>query len=367
MQPLNSTLSTLPYLIEGESRSLNAENPNGEKAAGGRASGPLGVGRKGRAFISLEPGETATLADIRGAGMIQHIWMTVTDQTESGPYVLRDLVLRMYWDGEQTPSVEVPLGDFFCNGFGARALVNSLPITVVPRGGMNSYFPMPFADGARIEVTSEHPQTIRAFFFQIDFLKLDALPPGTGTFHAQWRRSRTTNLREDYVILDGVRGDGQYVGTYLGVAALERYWWGEGEFKFFLDGDNEWPTICGTGIEDYFGGAWAFQDRDGHTGEVRVHTFSTPYLGYPFYSREDETRGNPYSRDALPMHGMYRWHVLDPIRFRQDLKVTVQQIGHQGSSLFERSDDVCSVAYWYQREPHAAFPSFLPAPERRPR
>jgi hypothetical protein len=359
-------LATVPLLTAGRSRAITAENPRGEKGAGGAATSLLGPGRKGRAYLGLDVGQTAMLAEIDGPGVIRHIWMTVADQTAEHDFVLRDLVLRMWWDEESEPSVEVPLGDFFCNGFGARCDVMSLPIVVAPHGGMNSYLPMPFARRARVGITSEHPVPIEAFFYQIDYQLVDELPPGIGYLHAQWRRERATTIGRDYAVLDGVHGRGKYIGTYLAIAALERYWWGEGEMKFFIDGDDALPTICGTGTEDYVGGAWAFQRELGGV-DPRPVTYSAPYFGYPYHATADQARQSPYARETTPQHGMYRWHLLDPISFESDLRVTLQQIGHDGRRLFERSDDVSSVAYWYQDEPHGPFPA-LPGPEqRRPR
>lgn len=350
----------------GRSRAVNPENPRGDKGAGGTAAGPLGPGRKGRPSVALGAGETVTLAAIEGAGVIRHLWITVTDQTARNHFVLRDLVLRMWWDGEATPSVEVPLGDFFCNGFGQRALVTSVPIHVAPTGGMNCWFPMPFADGARIEITSEHPVAIDSgLYYQVDYEALDALPPDVGRFHAQFRRTNPTVRGVDHVVLDGVAGRGQYVGTYVAVAALERYWWGEGEMKFFIDGDTDLPTICGTGLEDYAGGAWLFQDR--MDGDPVPLTYSGPYAGFPYHATTDDSRFATSARAMPPMYGLYRWHLPDPIRFETDLRVTLQQIGHDGTALFERSDDVATVAYWYQLEPHAPFPTFPDARARRPR
>lgn len=348
-----------------QSRSINAENPTGAPGAAASAASALGPGRKGRAFISLESGETAELANIVGPGVIRHIWMTVPDRTEAGPFVLRDLVLRMYWDEDREPSVEVPLGDFFCNGFATRAEVTSAPIVVAPTGGMNSYFPMPFRRSARITLTSEHAGDIEAVFYQIDYSLGDALADDVGIFHAQWRRSRTAPGL-DHVIVDGIRGAGAYVGTFVALTALGRFWWGEGEVKFFIDGDENLPTIAGTGLEDYVGGAWAFQDRLDRDSEPTVHTFSTPYFGYPQRETADRTRRSPYATAMPPAHGMYRWHLPDPVRFDHDLRVTLQQIGHDGTDLFERSDDICTTAYWYQREPHAPFPSLPKASLRRP-
>lgn len=363
-----SMFPNFPALGHGRSRAINAENPTGEKSGGGKAASPLGPGRKGSPCLrDLRPGSVTTLAEIEGCGIIQHIWITVDSKTgDADRYVLRDLVLRMYWDGETAPSVEAPLGDFFCCGFGQECLVNSLPIVVAPSRGLNCYFPMPFRSHARIELENQHRNPIPAFFYQIDYNLYDSLPEETEYFHACWNRERLTQLGKDYTVLDGVWGGGTYLGTYLGIQTLERYWWGEGEFKFYIDGDKDYPTICGTGTEDYFGGSWSFARQE--NGRTVEQNYCTPFLGYPYYSNRDEGIHNPYHNDdAPPMRGFYRFHLPDPIYFEQDLRVTVQQIGVSYGGLFERQDDVCSVAYWTQREPHQAFPPLMSAKERWPR
>jgi hypothetical protein len=336
-------------LRDVQTRSITAENPDGEVGAGGQAASDLGPSRKGRPCISIEEGETATIADVEGPGRITHVWCTVPTETETSDVVLRDLVLRMYWDGEDDPSVEVPLGDFFCNGHARRYDVSSMPVVVAPDGGMNVYFPMPFRESARITLENQHVDDVHGFYYQIDY-ELGAVDPDAAYFHAQWRRENPTTRGEDYTIVDGIEGEGQYVGTFLAWAALSRHWWGEGEVKFYLDGDDEYPTLCGTGTEDYVGGAWCFG-----------RTYSTPFLGYPFHEVRGEGQGAP------PLHGLYRWHLPDPVRFREDLRVTVQQIGARKEGYFERSDDVSSVAYWYQREPHAPFPDLPDRSARLPR
>ncbi|MBU2663743.1 DUF2961 domain-containing protein [Actinoplanes bogorensis] len=349
------------------SRSINAENPTGAPGLGARTASPLGPGRKGTAYLPLPAGETLTLADIEGPGVIRHIWITVADRTEAGPFVLRDLVLRAYWDGSDTPSVEVPLGDFFCNGFATRALVTSVPIVVAPTGGMNSYIPMPFRTGARITLESQHPGDLEHIFFQIDYTT-GPVEADAGYFHAQWRRSNgTTALGEDHVILDGVEGSGVYLGTYVALASLTRFWWGEGEVKFYVDGDSDFPTLCSTGLEDYAGGAWAFQDELRASPEPVVQTFSAPYFGYPYRSIADTTKASPFSTPTAPMHGLYRFHVPDPIYFDERLRVTLQQIGAWDHGLFERQDDISTTAYWYQNAPAAALPALPSARERWPR
>lgn len=367
MNEFGNLLSSMMMLKSGRSRSINWENRTGEKGAGCKAASALGPSRKGSPCVGrIEPGERVTLADIEGPGVIQHIWVTVDDTTPNGRFVLRDLVLRMYWDEEETPSVECPLGDFFLNGFARGYEVVSLPMTVNPKRGMNSYLQMPFARRARIVLENQHLGAISAFFYQVDYCLYDALPENAGYFHAQWRRQRLTEKGKDYVLLDNVRGKGQYIGTFLALTTLERYWWGEGEMKFYIDGDRDYPTQCSTGTEDYFGGAWSFGSMD-EQGRMREKTYCTPFAGYPFYSRDDNFVNAYFMSECPPMRAFYRWHVMDPILFEKDLRVELQQIGVCERGLFERQDDVSSVAYWYQREPHAPFPALPGAGERWPR
>jgi len=331
------------------------------------AASALGPSRKGAPCIkSILPGETMVLCNMEGPGVIAHIWITVTDQTPAGRYVLRDLVLRMYWDEEDVPSVEVPLGDFFLNGFARGYLVNAQPIVVNPKRGMNCYFPMPFERRAKITLENQHEGEIQGFFYQIDYTLLDAPLAHAGTFHALWNRKRTTVLGEDYVIADNIRGKGHYVGTFLALQTLERAWWGEGEIKFYIDGDDRYPTICGTGTEDYFGGAWSFGGKD-DLHQTLEQTYNTPYLGYPFYSRDDNYQNDFFHSECPPMRALYRFHIPDPILFDSNLRVTMQQIGANEHGLFERQDDVSTVAYWYQQEPHVPFAPLPGAPLRWPR
>lgn len=361
-------LGGLPCYTGGRSRAITAENPTGEKGGGGHAASGLGAGRKGSPCIpQLDSGETKILADIRGIGVIEHIWITVTDKTSGqNAFVLRDLVLRMYWNGEAAPSVECPLGDFFCCGFGQSYLVNSMPIVVNPTRGFNCYFPMPFGGRARITIENQNEEPVCGFFYQIDYCLYDALPENACYFHAQWRRQPLTEKARDYVVLDGVKGQGQYVGTFLALSTLERYWWGEGEMKFYLDGDTDYPTICGTGTEDYFGGAWSFADQQ--NGRTTENTYNSLYQGYPFHSTADDRVHNDYHMDDCPpMRAFYRFHIADPIYFAQDLRVTLQQLGSWNRGLFERQDDVATVAYWYQTLPQAAFPALPPRMARWPR
>lgn len=368
MDYFQNSLAGLPLLRKGKSRSINWENRNGEKGKGGMAASHLGPSRKGSPCIPvLEAGATETLAHMEGPAVIQHIWITVTDRvSDQNRFLLRDLVLRIYWDGEETPSVESPLGDFFCCGFGASYSVNSMPISVNPVRGFNSYFPMPFRREARITIENQCEESIPNFFYQVDFCLLPELPDEIGYFHAQWRRQRVTEIGKDYVILDGVKGRGQYVGTYMALTALERDWYGEGEIKFYIDGDEDYPTICGTGTEDYFGGAWAFAVQE--NGRSVETPYCSPFLGFPYYSCHRDFVHNPaHEEGQLPQRSFYRWHIPDPILFEEDLRVTIQQIGVRPGGLFERQDDVATVAYWYQTEPHVPFAKLMDRMERWPR
>jgi D-arabinan exo alpha-(1,3)/(1,5)-arabinofuranosidase (non-reducing end) len=349
----NMSLGNIMKLSNAKTRSITAENVYGEKGKGGMAEvsatpqpevtrigqkwdGPnscardLGRSWKVRPCLTLAKESVTTLMDVDGPAIIQHIWITVD------PKWYRDLILRVYWDGETTPSVEVPLGDFFCNGWKTRANVLAIPINVNPSGGFNCYFPMPFRKHAKITVENRAPQECSGFFYAINYA-LTEVADDDAYFHAQFRRTNPLTYKDDFVILDGVKGKGQYVGTYMAWQQNSAGWWGEGEFKAFIDGDGEFPTICGTGTEDYFGGAWCFGQN-----------YTAPFLGYPFGSSDGKT-GN--------RHGLYRFHVLDPIRFEKDLRVTMQAIGWRSEGRYlPLQDDIASVAYWYQSEPHAPFP-----------
>lgn len=338
----------LSQLRASQTRSISAENPDGSKGGGAKAdpdtndaAKDLGRGWKARPCIDLPAQHTTALAQIDGPGIIQHIWITVDAKA------YRDCVLRFYWDEEKTPSVEVPLGDFFAVGHGRRHLVNSLLVAVNPTGGFNCYWPMPFRNHARITIENQGTEEIRHFFYQISYA-LEAVPDDAAYFHAQWRRSLTSREHPEHTLLDQVRGQGHYVGTFIAWTQMSEGWWGEGEIKFFIDGDRDFPTICGTGTEDYFGGAWCFGD-----------TYSTAFLGYPFWFRDE---------GSVPKHSLYRWHIADPIRFASDLRVTIQALGWWPNRKYQPlTDDIASVAYWYQAEPHTAFPALLSRHERFPR
>jgi hypothetical protein len=284
-----------------------------------------------------------TLADVQGPGAIQHIWITVH------PGAWRRLVLRMYWDNEASPSVETPLGDFFANGWCERCNISSLPVAVNPAGGFNSYWEMPFRKHAAITIENLAADEVPGFFYQITYTLTDE-PDDRAYFHAQWRRSNPLPYKQVHTLLDGVRGQGHYVGTYIAWGVNNNGWWGEGEVKFYLDGDGDWPTICGTGTEDYFGGAWDFEQPKG-----QYCIFTSPYSGLPQVIKPD---GLYQSQQRF---GMYRWHLMDPVRFQQDIRVTIQALGWRSalegkSRYLPLQDDIASTAFWYQKEPHAAFP-----------
>lgn len=350
MSILNNVLGNLAQLSASESRSISAENPTGEKGRGGMSvDGPaadkareLGPGWKISPYVPLPANSTITLADIEGPGLIQHIWIT------SRPEYWRRMILRFYWDDEETPSIEAPFGDFFCQGWGRFCQVNSIPVSVNPNGGLNCYWQMPFRRRCKITLENLCPDDIDWVYYQIDYA-LGDVPEDSAYLHAQWRRSNPLPYQEVHTLLDGLRGDGQYVGAYIAWGVNNTGWWGEGEIKLYLDGDDAFPTICGTGTEDYFGGAWNF-DVDG-----RYTEFSTPFLGLPQVIRPDGL----YS--SQQRFGMYRWHVLDPVRFQADLRVTIQALGWRSALEGARrylplQDDIASTAFWYQREPHAPFP-----------
>ncbi|TBL81250.1 glycoside hydrolase family 172 protein [Paenibacillus thalictri] len=339
-------LGRLSLLSDAQTRSISPENFTGEKGKGGMASEgtgaacarDLGVGWKVSPSVNIPAKSTFTLADISASGVIQHFWITCF------PDRWRMLILRMYWDEEQLPSVEVPLGDFFCNGWCERSNVNSLPIAVNPAGGMNSYWEMPFRKAAKItlENISEQEATV---YYQVNYA-LTEIDDKAAYFHAQWRRSNPLPYKEVHTILDGVQGKGHYVGTYMAWQVNNTGWFGEGEIKFYMDGDVDYPTICGTGTEDYFGGAWNWEQPQGQYG-----TYSTAFLGMHQVIKPD---GLYRSQQRF---GMYRWHVMDPIRFEQELKVTIQALGwRSGRRYLPLQDDIASVAYWYQAEPHSVYP-----------
>ncbi|MCC3313012.1 glycoside hydrolase family 172 protein [Nocardia africana] len=331
-------MSELWRLDRARTRSISPENPTGAPGAGGRAetgtgagaARDLGVGWKVSPSIDLAPGTTATLADVSGPGVIRHFWLT-TDRT-----VLRRLTLNFTWDDDSHPSIDVPLGDFFCNGWDELALVSSEMVVVAPAGGLNTYWPMPFLQRARVTLHNPTERSVPVYY-QLTYDETE-VGEDVGYLHCQRRHSNPLGTPAVHTIVDDVRGRGRYVGTYLAIAPNAPGWWGEGEVKFHLDGDDDFPTICGTGTEDYFGGAWNF-DLDG-----AYRDYSSPYLGLHQVLPHDEIY-TPAQR-----FGMYRWHVRDPIRFHEELRVTLQALGWQdGGRYLPLADaEIATTAWWYQ-------------------
>lgn len=350
---VDSHLGNLFLLSNAQSRSISPENFNGARGAGGKATTgtgasaarELGQGWKISPSVDIKAHSTFTVAEIEGPGSIQHIWMTPTGNW-------RWEIFRIYWDDETTPSVEVPVGDFFGMGWGQYAPLQSLAVCVNPGSAFNCYWPMPFRKKCRItmENISDRDMTL---YYSVDYL-LTEVPANAAYFHAQFRRVNPLPYKGVVTLLDSVRGKGQYVGTYLAWGVHNNGWWGEGEIKFYMDGDKEWPTIAGTGTEDYFCGSYDFDthwknaagvSEDGYT------VFCSPYSGLAQVIKGD----GHYSPEQR--FGLYRWHISDPIRFERGLRVTIQALGwRDGGRYLPLQDDISSTVFWYQSEPHGAFP-----------
>jgi hypothetical protein len=353
---LDNNMGNLYRLSNAVTRSISPENYKGEKGKGGMAdpkdkdiknaangansARDLGQGWKVNPCIRIAPGETFTIADIEGPGAIQHIWMT-----PSGNW--RFTIMRIYWDDEKEPSVECPVGDFFGMGWGVYAPLTSLAVCVNPGSAFNCYWTMPFRRKCRFTMENINDRETITLFYQIDYT-LTQVPDDAAYFHAQWRRANP-NPTSDYSIVDNIRGKGHFVGVYLAWGVNNNGWWGEGEIKFFMDGDTKFPTICGTGAEDYFCGSYNF-DRDGQYKE-----FCTPYSGLSQVIRPDGTY------KSQQRFGLYRWHISDPVRFEKDLRITIQDLGwRHGGRYLPQHSDIASTVFWYQTEPHGKFPTLPP-------
>lgn len=351
---LDSNMGNLYRLSNAKTRSISPENFTGEKGKGGMAdpvkdkdkrnianaaypARDLGQTWKVNPYIKIAGGEVFTIAEMDGPGAIQHIWMTPTGNW-------RSTIIRIYWDGETTPSVEAPVGDFFCMGWGQYAPLSSLAVCVNPGSAFNCYWTMPFRKSCKITMENILDEEM-TLYYQIDYALTD-VPEDAAYFHAQFRRTNS-NLTSDYTMIDGIKGKGHYVGTYMAWGVNNNGWWGEGEIKFFMDGDSKFPTICGTGTEDYFCGSYNF-DRNGKYNE-----FCTPYAGLHQVIRPD---GLYTSQQRF---GLYRWHIADPIRFEKELRITIQDLGWKsGGRYLPQKSDIASVVFWYQTEPHNPFPKF---------
>ncbi len=347
---LGMNLGNIYRLSDAKTRSISPENFTGEKGKGGMATDgtgknaarDLGQGWKLSPSVKIDKGQTFTLAEINGSGAIQHIWMTPTGNW-------RYSILRFYWDDEKEPSVEVPVGDFFGMGWGEFAQLNSLAVNVNPGSAFNCYWPMPFRKKCRI--TMENLDEKEMFlYYQVDYT-LTEVPSDAAYFHAQFRRTNPIPYKQVYTMIDNIRGKGHYVGTYMAWGVNNNGWWGEGEIKFYLDGDKEFPTINGTGTEDYFCGSYNFENKKTR----QYQEFSTPYAGLHQVIRPDGVY------QAQQRFGLYRWHIVDPIRFDTDLRITIQDLGwRSGGRYLPQMSDISSVVFWYQSEPHNSFPK-LPA------
>jgi len=364
-------LGNLSLLSDAKTRSISAENFKGEKGQAGKATDglgknaarDLGLGWKLSPAIHIKAGEVREIADIAGPGAIQQIWMTPTGNW-------RFNILRIYWDDQKQPSVECPLGDFFCNGWCKYAHVNSLAVCVNPGSAFNCYWEMPFRKRCRITVENIHDKEM-VLFYQVNYT-LTEVPEDAAYFHAQFRRVNPLPYKKVYTIVDGIQGKGHFVGTYMAWGVNNNGWWGEGEIKFYMDGDIPagkstdegvaehggkcFPTVCGTGTEDYFCGSYCFivnkgaGDKKDGKGE-QYQEYNTPYAGMPQVIRPDGVY------DSNTRFGLYRWHIMDPVRFDKDLAVTMQAIGwRDGGRYLPMQDDIASVAYWYQTLPTVPFP-----------
>lgn len=358
---LDMNMGNLFRMSDAKTRSISPENFTGEKGKGGMAdpanvgkinmanatgaARDLGIGWKVNPYVKIRPGETFTMAEMNGPGAVQHIWMTL-----AGTW--RYCILRIYWDDETEPSVECPAGDFFGMGWGRFAKLSSLAVCVNPGSGFNSYWVMPFRKKCRITMENINDNEAMTLYYQVDYT-LTEVPDDAAYFHAQFRRTNP-NETSVYTIADGIKGKGQYVGVYMAWGVHNNGWWGEGEIKFYMDGDTQFPTICGTGTEDYFCGSYDFDTNvknEAGVESTQYTEFCTPYTGMPQVIRGDG------HYDVMQRFGLYRWHIMDPVRFDKDLKVTIQDLGwRKGGRYLAQKSDISSVCFWYQSEPHAKFP-----------
>ena len=349
-----------PALIDPtlDARATSFENLSGARGAGGQEHG----GRKGAPNRQLEPGERVVLADIEGTGVIRHIWMTFLP---TRPERMRSLYLEVFYDGADEPSISVPCLDFFGMPHGRPVAYHSALTAANEGRGFNSYVPMPFRRGVRVELVNGSPNKA-ILYYQVDYTLQPSLPEAMGYLHATFRRDNPTVQRRDFVITEGLQGPGRFLGCNVGVRIIDAgAWYGEGEVKVYRDGDDEYPTICGTGLEDYVGSAWG------------MGAHSAPYGGAPLVVGE-------HGEVDPDFVSFYRWHVLDPIMFERDLRVTIQQIGamffpvgqeeqmaayektnpvagtgwnrEAGPAMLawgivERVDDYCATAYVYCTDP----------------
>ncbi len=317
-----------PYLLDTGliSRSISFENPTGAPGEGGKAASKLGVGRKGSPAITLKAGQEVQLCDIKGPGTIRHIWMT----TANNPANLRSLVIRAWWDGQEHPSIECPIGDFMGFAHGKVMAYHSAVHSLGKNAGMNIWLPMPFTKRAKITLTNEGQKDV-PLFYQIDYTTDEHLLRDVGRLHVVFRRENPTTMKQDFVLLPKRTNKGRYIGALIGIRNMHPgQWWGEGEIKIYMDGDTQFPTICGTGSEDYVCLSYGMQQ--------------TPYLY------------NGCNLDQKDFVSMYRWHLPDPIYWRQECRITIQQIAWK-QGLAETQDDWSTATFWYEPIPSEPLPA----------
>jgi hypothetical protein len=317
-----------PYNLDTNllSRSISFENPTGAPGEGGKAASKLGPGRKGAPARDIKPGETVQMCDIAGPGTIRHIWITCA---HTNPVTLRSFVLRVYYDGQEHPSIECPVGDFFGMAHGKVMPYASAVHSVGPEGGLSLWLPMPFNKRARITFTNEWDKAT-PLFYSIDYTLGDQHPADVGKLHVLFRRENPTTLKKDFELLPQRNQKGRFIGSVIGIRNMHPgQWWGEGEIKVYMDGDQDWPTIAGTGSEDYVGLSWGIQQ--------------TPF---PY---------NGCSLNQKDFVSMYRWHLPDPIAWTKQARITIQQIAWKGG-LAETQDDWSAATFWYEPTPSAPLP-----------
>ncbi|MGE3074629.1 MAG: glycoside hydrolase family 172 protein [Dehalococcoidia bacterium] len=348
-----------------DSRAITFENPTGARGAGGTAHG----GRKGAPQRNVAPGESIELANIAGPGTIRHIWMTFPP---APPELMRALWMEVFYDGLGEPSISVPCLDFFAMPLGRPVDFHSAMASAQEGRGFNAYYPMPFRKSCRVVLTNSSSRAM-SFYYQLDYTLQSGLPGDAGYLHVSFRRENPTVMKRDFVISDELHGPGRFLGCAIGIRTIDRAdWYGEGEVKFYLDGDRDLPTICGTGLEDYVGSAWGMGAHFAH------------YAGSPLEVRDPEQR-----RGVPDFLSFYRWHIPDPVIFRESCRVTIQQIGFASfregqeerfeeynrtnpaagagwtmhprpgvlaSGIAERVDDYCATAFVYCTEPQGVPP-----------
>ena len=316
-----------PYLLDNAltSRSISFENPTGAPGEGGKTASNLGAGRKGAPARDIQPGETVQLCDIKGPGTIRHIWMT----TSGDPAIQRECVIRAWWDGQDHPSLECPIGDLFGIAHGKITSYQSAVHSCGPTGGRNLWLPMPFTQRARFTFTNEGKKPV-TLFYQMTYTVGDKHARDVGRLHVLFRRENPTTEKKDFELLPQRTQAGRFIGSVIGIRNLHpSQWWGEGEIKVYMDGDKAWPTIVGTGSEDYVGLAWGIQQA--------------PFLY------------NGCSLNEKNFVTMYRWHLADPIAWRKEARIAIQQIAYK-KGLEETTDDWSCATFWYERIPSAKLP-----------